>query len=212
MAYDGAFQRKILPGDILCGFEPALQATDTTVTLAYTAALIFGSNAYVRNPAGVSTDTYPTADALITALMTGLGLSAGAPTGMTFRWRIINLSANALTGAVTANTGVTMTRGDVAASTSKDFLITILNGTPAKSVVNITSVNASAVLSGFSATDLAALSFGMVVTNAVVNQQGNTIIGINTAAGTVTMSGNSNAAGPSTFNFSPRYSIVGLAA
>ena len=59
---------------------------------------------------------------------------------------------------------------------------------------------------------MTALSVGMVVTNAVVNQQGNTILGINLAAGTVTMSGNSNAAGANTFTFSPTYRIDGLAA
>lgn len=209
---DGGFIRRLASGDILAGGEPPIPATDTTnTTLSYTAANLLSSTVYARNPAGVSTDTFPTADALITALSAGIGAANVVP-GMTFRWRIINLSANLLTGAVTANTGVTMTRGNVLASTTKDFLITITNGTPLRTCTGITSTNASAVLTGFTDTDIKNLSVGMVVTNAVAGQQGNTIIGINAASNSVTMSGNSNATGTISPVFSPTYTIVGLSA
>ena len=209
---DGGLVRRLNPGDILAGMEPPIPATDTTnTTLSYTAANIIGSTVYVRNPAGVSTDTFPTADALITAISSGIGTSQVSP-GLTFRLRIINLSANLLTGAVTANTGVTLTRGNVLASSSKEFLFTITNGTPLRTCTGITTTNASAVLGGFSDTDIKNLSIGMVVTNAVAGQQGNTIIGINAASNTVTMSGNSNATSTVSPTFSPTYTIVGLAA
>lgn len=209
---DGGLNRQLNVGDLVSTQEPPIPATDTTnTTLSYTPAMML-VNTYVRNPAGVSTDTFPTADALISALSQGAGLN-GLQNGMSFRWRILNLSANLLTGAVTANTGATMVRGNVLASTTKDFLIQITNGTPLNTAINISSTNASAVLSGFTAAQLALLSQGQVVTNAIAGQQGNTILGINYAAGTVTMSGNSNttAAGQS-FTFSPTYTITGLAA
>lgn len=216
MVNDGGMVRRLAAGDILVLGEPPIPATDTTnTTLALTAAMLLNSTCYCRNPAGVSTDTFPTADALITALNAGIGAANVVP-GMTFRWTLINLSANVITTAVTANTGVTLTRGTVAAGAagsaagSKTFLITITNGTPLRTISTVTTTNASAVLGGFSDTDLKNLSIGMVVTNAVAGQQGNTIIGINAASGQVTMSGNSNATGTSSFTFSPTYTVVGL--
>lgn len=211
--YDGGLQRTIETGDILATSEPVIPATDTTnTTLSYTAGNLLNSSVYVRNPAGVSTDTFPTADALVTALANINGI-VGIPRLFSFRWRVINLSANLLTGAVTANTGVTMVRGNVLASTTKDFLIQITNGTPLQICTNISSTNANAVLTGFTDAQIKALSIGQVVTNVVAGQQGNTIIGINAANNSVTMSGNSNTtASGLSFTFSPTYTITGLAA
>ena len=209
--FNGGMDGVLNIGDIVAGYEQLPPATDTTnTTLAVTAAMMLNP-VYVRNPAGVSTDAYPTAQALVAAVKAFIG-GIGVPPGLAFRWRVINLSANLITGAVTANTGATMVRGNILASTTKEFLIKITNGTPARTVPGITSVNGSAVLSGFSQTDLANLSLGMVVTSATVNLQGQTIIGINLAAGTVTMSGNANAAGTNSFDFAPTYTITGLAA
>lgn len=215
--YDGGMQRQMNVGDILSQVEPPIPATDTTnTTLAVTPAMLLNSTCYVRNPAGVSTDTFPTADALISAMLAGSG-SVGVSRGFSFRWKLINLSANVITTAVTANTGATLVRGTVAAGAAgsaagtKEFLVQITNGTPLQSCTGISSTNASAVLSGFTAAQLSALSVGQVVTNAVSAQQGNTIIGINQTAGTVTMSGNSDAtASALTFTFSPTYTITGL--
>ena len=115
MVNDGGMVRRLAAGDLLVLGEPPIPATDTTnTTLALTAAMLLNSTCYCRNPAGVSTDTFPTADALITALNAGIGAANVVP-GMTFRWTMINLSANVITTAVTANTGVTLTRGTVAA-------------------------------------------------------------------------------------------------
>lgn len=213
IVFDGGMQRTIETGDVMSTSEPTIPATDTTnTTLSYTAANLLSSSVYVRNPAGVSTDTFPTADALVTALAQINGM-VGIPKGFSFRWRVINLSANLLTGAVTANTGATMVRGNVLASTTKDFLIQVTNGTPLNTATGITSTSPSAVLSGFTDAQIAAISVGQVITNAVSGQQGNTVIGVNATAKTVTMSGNSNATASSlTFIFSPTYTITGLAA
>lgn len=103
-----------------------------------------------------------------------------------------------------------MNRGSVPASSSRDFLITFVNGTPAQTLAGNTT-NGSAVVSGFTQEQLSRLSVGMVVTNAVANLQGQTIIGINGPAGTVTMSGNANAtATGSAINFSPVVVVDGL--
>lgn len=211
VVYDGQLQRKLMPGDLVGAFEPALPATDTTnTTLAVTAAMILAGT-YVRNPAGVSTDTYPTADALITALLTAYQ-TTDLPPGLTFRWRVINLSANLITGAVTANTGATMVRGNIAASTTKEFQIRITNSTPQQTVLAIGSTSGSAVLTGFSDAQIQALSVGMICLTATANLQGQTIIGINRGNNTVTMSGNANATQSQTIVFSPSYTITGLAA
>jgi hypothetical protein len=215
--FDGGMQRQINIGDTLSVMEPPIPATDTTnTTLAITAAMLLNSTVYCRNPAGVSTDTFPTADSLVAAVSQGTG-ATGVQPGTTFRWTLVNLSANVITGAVTANTGATLVRGTVAAGAagsaagSKTFLINITNGTPTQTCVGITSVNANAVLSGFTAAQIALLSVGQVVTNVIAGQQGNTIIGINATAGTVTMSGNSNtSAANQTFTFSPTYTVTGL--
>lgn len=213
---DSGLVRKLASGDILALGEPPLPATDTTnTTLALTAAMLVNSTAYVRNPAGVSTDTFPTADALITALNSGVAGGAISP-GLTFRWTLINLSANVITGAVTANTGVTLTRGVVAAGAagsaagSKTFLITLTNTTPLRTVTGITATNASAVLTGFSDTDIKNLSVGMVVTNAVAGLQAATIIGINAASNSVTMSTTATSTAVISPIFSPTYTVVGL--
>jgi len=211
--YDGAFERPMALGDLPANFDPIPPATNTTnTTLAVTAAMVLDNPVFVRTPAGVSTDTYPTAAALIAAMSAGLGRS-DVPKGLSFRWRVINLSANLITGAVTANTGATMTRGNILASSTKDFQINITNGTPARTVAGLSTVNGSAVVSGFTEADLVLLSTGMVLTNAVANLQGQTILGINLGAKTVTMSGNANADTTlQSLSFSPTYTITGLAA
>ena len=59
----------------------------------------------------------------------------------------------------------------------------------------------------------ATLTPGMIVTNAVAGTQGFTIVGVNIAAGTVTLSGNAtstNAAPGVAFSFSPVVTITGL--
>lgn len=212
VVYDGSLQRPQLPGDILANYEPVPPATDTTnTTLAVTAAMMLNP-VYVRQPAGVSTDTYATAAALIAAISSGIG-RPDVPRGLSFRWRVINLSANLITGAVTANTGATMTRGNILASSTKDFQVNITNGTPAKTVAGLSTTNGSAVVSAFADSDLVQLSPGMVLTNSVANLQGQTILSINLAAKTVTMSGNANADTTlQSLSFSPTYTITGLSA
>lgn len=209
--YDGQLQRVMQQGDVSAN-EIKPGATDTTNTNLTITALMLLNRYVVRNPAGVSNENIDTAANLV------LGFAAASSggqvqNGTSFRARWINLSANALTLVATANTGLTLVRGAVAASAAKDFVITVTNGTP-PAVFACTTTNASAVL-GCTAAQAASVSVGMVVTNVVTGQQGQTIIGININgnSSTITLSGNANAttAAPGiSFNFSPTVAIDGL--
>lgn len=207
VVYDGQMQRVFMQGDISAN-EIKPGATDTTNTNLAITALILLNRYIVRNPAGVSNENLDTAANLV------LGFAAASnggqiQSGTSFRVRWINLSINALTLVAAAFSGVTLVRGAVAASSTKDFIVTVTNGTPA-AVFAATTTNASAVIVVTPA-QAAFLSIGMVVTNAVVGQQGSTIIGIN--GGNITLSANSNAttAAPGiAFNFSPTVAIDGL--
>lgn len=207
--YDGGLQRQVFPGDTVAGGESIL-ATQSATTLTITAAMLLNA-AILRNPAVGATDTIDTAANLVAGLMSGLGLT-GISNGTTFRTRIIVTTAQTDTVQATANTGVTVNRGAIAASSMKEFLVTVVNGTPAQSFL-CTTVSGSAVVGGLTAAQCALLSVGMVVTNAVANLQATTIIAVNGAAGTVTMSGNANATNttPVTVSFSPVVVVDGLA-
>ena len=209
--FDGFTQRQVGVGDTFALSE-VIPATDSTATnLTITGQMLLGG-IILRNPGGVSNENIDTAANIIAALTRGLGISAVEP-GLSWRVRWLLTTAFALTVQATANTGVTVTRGTVAASTTKDFLVTVVNGTPAQTFQG-TTTNGSAVVGGLTQAQLALLSVGMIVTNAVANLQGTTIIAINLAAGTVTMSGNANATNttPVTIAFSPVVKVEGLSA
>lgn len=207
-------------GDLVATNE-SVPATNTGTAVTLTGALL-ALGMYLGSPASASTLTLDSAANIVASLAPQFGynqnasLPAGTPTyqaipnGTSFRFKIIQSTANGATVAATANTGVTVNRGSVAASSSRDFLITIVNGTPVQTV-NVNSTSGSATLGGFSQAQLAALSIGMIVTNSALNLQGQTITSINTAAGTVTMSGNANATATGTaLTFSPVIVVDGL--
>jgi hypothetical protein len=205
----------------LVATNESVPATNTGTAVTLTGALL-SRGMYLSSAASAPTLTLDSAANIVAALAPffaynpnaavagGSTIYTAIESGTSFRFRIIISTAFAVTVSSTANTGVTVNRGSVAASSSRDFLVTIVNGTPAQTVAGNTT-NASAVVSGFTSDQLSRLSVGMVVTNAVANLQGQTIIGINQAAGTVTMSGNANAtATGSAINFSPVVVVDGL--
>lgn len=213
-------QRIVLANDVVVTGEstPAAQTSN-----AYT---VVGADlarpSFLCAETGNATYTLDTAANIVAALapffaynvnasaVNGTPVYSGIPNGTSWRVRFINAAAFTVTFAATANTGVTVnTRAVIAAGSSttpngRDLLVTVTCGMPAQALY-CTTVNASAVLSGLTAAQCAQLGVGMVVTNAQAGQQGNTIIGINQNAGTVTMSGNSNATNTTAvlFNFSP---------
>lgn len=212
--------RTIYPGDLLVVGE-RVPATNAGTAVTLTGALL-SQGIYLSSGAGAVTLTLDSAANIVAALANFFGYNPNAalpagtlqyqaiPPGTAFRFKVIISTANAVTVAATANTGVTVNRGSVAASSSRDFLVTFTNGTLAQAFA-VNSTNASAVLSGLTAEQLSKLSVGMVVTNAALNLQAQTIISINLAAGTVTMSGNANATTVGTLlNFSPTLVVDGL--
>lgn len=208
VVYDGFAQRALAQGDVVGGGE-SIPATVVTTAITVTGAQLAAGN-ILRNPAAGATDTLDSAANIIAAISAGLG-TTGLPNGLTWRVRWIVTTAQTTTVQATANTGVTVTRGSIAASSAKEFLFTIVNGTPAQTF-QATTVNGSAVVSGLTSAQCALLSIGMIVTNAVANLQGQTIIAINGTSGTVTLSGNANATNstPVTVAFSPVVLLEGL--
>lgn len=208
VGYDSGLPRQLQVGDLLGGGEQIL-ASNTSNALTITGAMLLVGN-MLRAPTAAATDTLDTAANLVSALLSGMANSV-LSNGLTFRARWICTTANAITVQATANTGVTVNRGAVNASSSKEFLVTIVNGTPAQTTVG-TTVNASAIISGVPTSVLNQLSVGMIVTNAVAGLQGTTITAINTSSNTVTMSGNANATNisPVAISFSPVVQIDGL--
>jgi len=206
--YDGGLQRQQQTGDTLATQE-VLPATLSGTALTITGSQL-GSGLILRNASGAGTDTIDSAANIIAALSSGLG-ATGVQHGTSWRCTWIETTANAITVQATANTGVTVTRGTVNASSAKVFLVTVVNGTPA-STVQATTVNGSAVISGLTGAQIAALSIGMIITNSVAGLQGQTIVSMNVNAGTVTLSGNANADNTTAVavTFSPVVTVTGL--
>lgn len=204
--YDGFAQRQLMTGDTLAAAE-VYPATIATTNVTYTGQQL-ASGFIARSPGGASVETIDTAVNILAAISGGLG-NVGVQNGITFRCRVQVTTAFAATLTATANTGITVTLGVVNASSTKDFLITVTNGTPAQTVV-ANSTNASAVLTGMSLATTALLSPGMVITNAVVGTQGFTILSVQPGVG-VTLSGNATStAANQAFNFSPTITIQGI--
>jgi len=212
MVMDGNLARPIGPGDVLAAGE-LLQSLTTAGTGAITAQLLAGGLINRTGPGAGYADTPPTSAALI-AWLVGNGYvapnvdgSLGVPVGLTWRVKFINTVAFALT--MGAAVGATLVLPNVAASSVKEYLITITNGTP-QQVFAATTVNTSAVISGLTTQQLSKLSVGMLVSGTGISG-GTTIAGINAAAGTLTLSAAATADGtliPLTFN--PTYTIQGL--
>lgn len=206
--YDGSLQRQLQQGDLLAGAE-AVPATDATQNITVTAAMLL--NKYrLRSNGAAMTDTLDTAANIVAGLAAAAGAQIQNGTSFVVRW--ITTTAFAATFTATANTGIIVNRGIVAATSFKDFLVTIVNGSAAQTYAALTT-NASAIIT-LTVAQAATLSVGMIVTNVVVGLQGTTIIGINLANGQVTMSGNANAttAAPGiAINFSPVVQFDGLA-
>jgi len=212
--------RNLFAGDLVATME-AVPAANAGTAVTLTGALL-GLGMYLSSGATAVALTLDSAANIVASLAPQFGynqnasLPAGTPTytaipnGTSFRFRVIASTANAVTLSATANTGVTVNRGVTAASSTRDYLITIANGTPAQTFA-VNSTNATAVLSGLTQAQLVTLSPGMIVTNAVLGLQGTTIQSINIAAGTVTMSGNANATAiGSVVTFSPVIVVDGI--
>jgi hypothetical protein len=200
-------ERLLSIGDVLCQAQviPAAVATQPLTLLA--PAILAGI--VLRSNGANSVDTIDTAANIIAAINSVSGGQA-VDVGTTFELTYIQSLAFNSTLTATANTGITVTNPITNASSVKKFLVTIQNGTPARTVAAASGTNASPILTGLTDAEVAALTPGMIVLNAVSGLQGTTIIGVNIAARSVTMSGNANATAIIAPQFSPRVSFYGL--
>jgi len=208
LVLDGRLERQLFPGDVLAGAE-VLPVTNANTAITVTAAMI-ATGLIQRSPAAPGTDTFDTAANLVAGFSGGIGNTGIAP-GVSFRVRWLNSTANAITLAATANTGVTVTNTAVPASGWKDVLVQFLNGTPAQTFSGNTT-NASPVITGLTLAQTALLSPGMVVINAVNGLQGTTILSVQPGVG-VTLSGNANATSVApgvAISFSPVVNVIGI--
>lgn len=206
--FDGGLQRQVMLGDVAAAAEQ-IPATISTTAITVTGVQL-AQGFILRNPAAGATDTLDSAANIISSLVQGLGMT-GISNGTSWRVRWIVTTAQTTTVQATANTGVTVNRGSISASSAKEFLFRVVNGTPATSPM-VTTTNASATVGGLTAAQCAAISVGQIVTSATAGLQGQTVIAVNGAAGTVTLSANANATNttPVAITFSPVVTLDGL--
>jgi hypothetical protein len=216
VVYDGSLQRQMFPGDVLGGGE-LLAPLTTAGAGTLTAALLTSGIINRTGPAGGYTDTTDSAANIIAALIANYsfqqsptnGISSGnaVQPGLTFRMRFINTVAFAMTLA--AGAGVTIAaNGNVNASSVKDYLLTVLNGTPAQTFA-ATQTNASAVITGLTQFQTSLLSVGMSVTGTNIPAS-TTVISVQQGVG-VTLSANATASlSLNALAFTPSVSIIGL--
>lgn len=151
-------------------------------------------------PAAAYTDTIPSAAALL----------AAAPTltvGDSFSWIVRNTVAFAATLA--GGTGIVIgTDTGIAASLVREYLLSVL-ATGVEGIYQVNTTNNSAVLTGFTATQIAAISPGMGVTGAGIPANA-TVIGVNSSTNTVTISANATATATVGATFFPRIQLDGV--
>lgn len=220
MVQDGASvgSRVSFQGDLVNTAEFIDSSLVTVGAGVITAAQLSNSVLLRSGPTGAYTDTTDTAANIIAdivgnvfigtgAVQGGVGSSGGAQPGSTWRLRYINSVAFAMT--LVAGTGVTLgSNVNVAASSVKDYLITVTNGTPAQ-VFNATVDGSTTVITGLSQWQTAQLSVGQLVTGTGIPAAAK-VISVQNGIG-VTISANTTAAGASvSLTFAPTVRIDSL--
>ncbi len=202
---DNGFVRDVNNGDVVAGGE-VIGVLGTVGAGSLTAALITGYSIISRTgPVGAYADTVATASDIIAAL----AVNGQTPNpGSTHRLRILNTVA--FINTITANTGVTLSGVTaIAASSFRDFLVTLTNTTNA-SIAVASTTNANATLTGISTASLALITPGMSVTGTGIAAS-TVVTGVNMTAGTVTLNNNATATGSLVaITFSPSVSIAGI--
>jgi hypothetical protein len=214
---DGQLNRSIQPGDVLLLGE-VIQPLTTVGAGTLTALLVASGLIYRTGPTGAYTDTTDTAANIInqivaqynytTAATAGLSSGVAVQNGTTVRLRYMN--SVAFVATIAAGTGVTLGNNatTVNASSVKDFLITVTNGTP-QQVFACNTTNASAVVTGLTQFQTSLLTPGMLVTGTGISG-GTTIAGIVNGVG-VTLSANATATNVLTaLTFSPTLRVDGM--
>ena len=216
--YDNGLQRQVQQGDVLAGGEVINSSLTTVGAGTILAALMTAGIVNRSGPTGAYTDTTDSAQNIINQLLSsayvgtgvtvgGQSAGAGVQAGTTFRLRYINSVAFAMTLA--AGSGVTLgSNVNVNASSVKEYLVTITNGTPSQ-VYAGTTTNGSAVITGLLQSQTNQLSVGMAVTGTGIAAS-SVIVSIQPGVG-VTLNNNATATGSLvSLTFSPTVRIDSL--
>lgn len=166
-------------------------------------------------PTGGYTDTTDTADGIVAALLNsyyynvnGANTPIGISPNTSFRLRYLNTVAFAM--VLAGGTGVTLSGGNtgIAASSVKDYLITILNGTPS-SIQQANTINASAVVTGMNPKTMQQVTAGQLVSGTNI-QAGSTVLSVQPGVGVTLSLTASGTATNSALTFGPRVQIESL--
>ena len=195
---DGMIPRLISQGDVLAGAEVIQQLTVAGGTTLSAAVLVSGL-INRTGPVALYSDALDSGSNIINALLgqgifqatavTGISGGAAVQIGTTVRLRFLNTVAFA--NSIFVTTGVTLIGvSAIAASSFKDFLITVLNGTPQQTFA-ANQVVGSAVITGLTQFQTSQLSVGQLVTGTSISG-GATVISIQVGIG-VTLSSTATA-------------------
>jgi len=191
----GVMNALVTPGDIFIGGESISAGAIATVGAGTWTGAAIGTGIIRRTgPVGGYTDTTDTATNIIAALA-GNNPGAAIVPGSTFRLRVLNTVAQALTFA--AGVGVVAGTGtlNIAASLIRDYLVTVLNSSPPVTLQSNTTNGSAVVTFVFptgqtvypigSAPNAINLTPGMTVTGTGITT-GTTILGVTQGQGGVT--------------------------
>jgi hypothetical protein len=147
-------------------------------------------------------DVFPAADAILAALP---DLTRGDS------FDVIITSSVAFANTITAGTGITLAgTTSVAASSGRQYLITLLSEPKRSRVMPGSTTNASPTLTNIATSELANIGVGMLVTGTNV-PAATSVVGVNLATGTVTMSANATGTADLTaFTFTPQFEVRGM--
>lgn len=213
MVNDGGQVRSAVSGDLFNTGE-LVQTNSTAGAATLTAQQVVGGILNRTGPGANYNDTTPSAAEIVSALLSngnyqggGAYAANGVQPGTTFRFRHINtvaFIATLVAGAGVVLAGVTAN----AASSFREYLVTVLNGTPPQNYA-CTTTNGSAAVTGLSAEQTKNLTPGMAVSGTGI-PGGATILSVQPGVG-FTLSANATATGSLVaLAFSPRVEFRGI--
>jgi hypothetical protein len=184
----------------LAGRRRVTDATNGNITLPVAGFLAGWIDR--SGPGAGYADTTPSADALIAAL-------PDLMRGDSFDLMIT--SSVAFANTIAAGTGITLAgTTSVAASSTREYLLTLLSEPKRTRVAVGSTANANAVLTNLSAADLAAIGPGMLVSGTNI-PAGASVLAVNNTNNTVTISANATGAGDNiALTFTPNFEMRGI--
>jgi hypothetical protein len=213
MVYDNGQVRQQVLGDLTLGTE-RITTVNNAAGQTITGDQILSGIINRTGPTAAYTDTFDSAANIINAIL-ALGYRGtatlsprGLDAGITFRVKFINSVAFAATIAAGLNVTLGANVNAIAASSVKDLLITVTNGTlPANETGN--TVTGSAIIRGMTQDETKDVTVGMVITGTGIPAS-TTVVSVQSGIG-VTMSANATATGNDiALNFSPTVRIDSL--